>query len=56
MAEVMELERIRAELEKAIALAQERREAAERGVFLVADGRNPEWAFQSEDRVVLELA
>ena len=56
MAEVMELERLRAELEKAIALAEERRQAADRGVFLVADGRNPEWAFQSEDQVLLELA
>jgi CRP-like cAMP-binding protein/multidrug resistance efflux pump len=56
LAEVMELERMRAELEKTIAHAQERREAADRGVFLAADGRNPEWAFQSEDRVLLELA
>jgi hypothetical protein len=56
LAEVMELERMRAELEKMIAHAEERRRAADRGVFRAADGRNPEWAFQSEDRVLLELA
>jgi multidrug resistance efflux pump len=56
LAEVRELERLRAERERMIALAEERRQAADRGVFLVADGRNPEWAFQSEDRVLLELA
>jgi multidrug resistance efflux pump len=56
LAEVKELERARAERERMIALAEERRQAADRGVFLVADGRNPEWAFQSEDRVLLELA
>jgi multidrug resistance efflux pump len=55
-AEVFELERMRAEREKAIALAEERRQAADRGVFLQSDGRNPEWAFQSEDRVLLEIA
>ena len=56
LAEVMELERMRAELERMIAHAEERRQAADRGVFLASDGRNPEWAFQSEDRVLLELA
>ena len=56
LAEVMELERMRAALEKTIAHAEERRQAADRGVFLQSDGRNPEWAFQSEDRVLLELA
>jgi biotin carboxyl carrier protein len=56
LAEVMEVERMRVERERMIALAEERRQAADRGVFLVADGRNPEWAFQSEDRVQLELA
>jgi biotin carboxyl carrier protein len=56
LAEVRELERMRSERERMIALAEERRQAADRGVFLVADGRNPEWAFQSEDRVLLELA
>jgi multidrug resistance efflux pump len=55
-AEVFELERMRAEREKAIELAEERRQAADRGVFLQSDGRNPEWAFQSEDRVLLEIA
>jgi hypothetical protein len=25
-------------------------------VFLATDGRSPEWAFQSEDRVLLEIA
>jgi len=56
LADVMELERMRAELEKTIAHAEERRQAADRGVFLASDGRSPEWAFQSEDRVRLELA
>jgi multidrug resistance efflux pump len=56
LAEVMALERMRAELEKTIARAEERRQAADRGVFLASDGRNPEWAFQSEDRVLLEIA
>ncbi|HZA67602.1 MAG TPA: HlyD family efflux transporter periplasmic adaptor subunit, partial [Geminicoccaceae bacterium] len=56
LAEVMELERMRAELEKTIAQAEERRHAADRGVFLQSDGRNPEWAFQSEDRGLLEIA
>lgn len=56
LAEVMALERTRAELEKTIAQAEERRQAAERGVFLQRDGRNPEWAFQAEDRALLEIA
>jgi Cyclic nucleotide-binding domain len=56
LAEVMELERMRAELEKTIAHAEERRHAADRDIFLQSDGRNPEWAFQSEDRVLLEIA
>ena len=56
LAEVLELERMRAELEKMIAHTEERRQAADRGVFLQSDGRNPEWAFQSEDRVLIELA
>jgi CRP-like cAMP-binding protein/multidrug resistance efflux pump len=56
LAEVMELERMRAELEKTIAHAEERRRAADRDIFLQRDGRNPEWAFQSEDRVLLEIA
>jgi multidrug resistance efflux pump len=56
MAEVMELERMRAEREKAIAHARERWQAADRGVFLASDGRSPEWAFQSDDQVLLELA
>jgi hypothetical protein len=51
LAEVMALERTRAELEKKIAHAEERRQAADRDIFLQSDGRNPEWAFQSEDRV-----
>jgi CRP-like cAMP-binding protein len=56
LAEVMQLERTRAELEKMIARTEERRQAADRGVYLASDGRNPEWAFQSEDRVLLEIA
>lgn len=56
LADVMELERMRAEREATIAHAEERRRAADREVFLASDGRNPEWAFQSEDWVVLELA
>jgi multidrug resistance efflux pump len=56
LADVMELERASAELRKTIAQAEERRHAADRGVFLQSDGRNPEWAFQSEDRVLLEIA
>ena len=56
LAEVMELERLRAGLEKTIARAEERRQAADREVFLASDGRSPEWAFQSADRVRLELA
>jgi multidrug resistance efflux pump len=56
LAQVTELERMRAAQERMIALADERRQAADRGVFLVADGRNPEWAFQSLDQVQLELA
>jgi hypothetical protein len=53
---VMEHEQARAELEKTIAQAEERRQAADHGVFLQSDGRNPEWAFQSEDRMLLEIA
>ena len=56
LAEVMELERLRAERERMIAHAEERLQAADRDVFLASDGRNPEWAFQSEDLVSLELA
>jgi biotin carboxyl carrier protein len=56
LAEVMELERMRAEREMTIAHAEERRQAADRRVFLASDGRSPEWAFQSEDQVLLELA
>ena len=56
LAEVMELERMRAELDKTIAQAEERRQAADRDIFLQSDGRSPEWAFQSEDRVLLEFA
>ena len=56
LAAALELERMRAELERTIAHTEERRQAAERGVFLADDGRNPEWAFQSEDRVLLEVA
>jgi CRP/FNR family cyclic AMP-dependent transcriptional regulator len=56
LAEVMELERMRAELEKTIAHAEERPQAADRDIFLQSDGRNPEWAFQAEDRVLLEIA
>jgi CRP-like cAMP-binding protein/multidrug resistance efflux pump len=56
LAEVRELERLRAERERMLTQAEERLQAADRGVFLVADGRNPEWAFQSQDQVVLELA
>jgi Cyclic nucleotide-binding domain len=56
LAEVMDLERARAELEKTIAHAEERRQAADRDVFLQSDGRSPEWAFQAEDRVLLEIA
>ena len=39
-----------------IAHAEERLQAAGRGVFLASDGRNPEWAFQSQDRLLVELA
>ena len=42
LAEVMALERTRAELEKKIAHAEERRQAADRDIFLQSDGRNPE--------------
>ncbi len=56
LAEVMELERMRAEREMAVAHAEERRRAADRGVFLASDGRSPEWAFDSEDQVQLEIA
>jgi biotin carboxyl carrier protein len=47
---------MRAELESTIAHTEERRQAAERSVFLAVDGKTPEWAFQCEDRVLLEVA
>ncbi len=56
LAEVKGLERQRAELEETLARAEERRRAAEDGVFLLTDGRNPEWAYQSHDRLRLEAA
>ena len=56
LADVLELERMRAERERMVAHLQERLEAADRGVFLASDGRSPEWAFQSEDQVLLQLA
>ena len=56
LAEVMELERQRAERQKMLAHAEERLRAAEDGVLLLTDGRNPEWAYQSQDRLRLEVA
>lgn len=56
MAAVMELERLRAEQEMHLEHAKERRQAAERGVFLLSNGRNPEWAYQSRDQLRVDIA
>ncbi|HSA79240.1 MAG TPA: hypothetical protein VLE23_00375 [Geminicoccaceae bacterium] len=56
LAEVAELERQQAEREKMLGHARERRRAADHGVYLVTDGRNPEWAYQSRDQLRLEIA
>jgi hypothetical protein len=42
LAEVFELERMRANRESMVAHAEERLQAADRGVFLASDGRSPE--------------
>lgn len=54
LAEIMELRGRQSDLEKQIALARTRAAAAEQGVFVTADGNNPDWAFDSSD--VLELS
>ena len=54
-AAVMELERQRAESEQMLARAEQRARAADQGVYLLSDGRNPEWAYQSDDRLRLEV-
>ena len=43
----MELERQRAESEQMLARTEQRAQAADQGVYLLGDGRNPEWAYQS---------
>ncbi len=54
-AAVMELERQRAENEQMLARAEQRERATDQGVYLLNDGRNPEWAYQSHDRLRLEV-
>ena len=54
-ASVMELERRRAELEMLLEHARERRQAAGQGVFLLPNGRNPEWAYQSRDQLRVDI-
>lgn len=53
MAETMELASREKQLEKQIRLTRRRAEAAGKGVFVAADGSNPDWVYDSDD--VLEL-
>lgn len=56
LADVKELERQRAQRAAELVRAVERRQAAEDGVYLLADGRDPGWAHQSHDRLRLEIS
>lgn len=56
LAEVMALQSVQANLQKTIADAKQRRQAAEAGVFLRRDQGNPDWAFDSNDQLQLEIA
>jgi multidrug resistance efflux pump len=55
MAETMELASRETQLEKQIELARRRDAAAEQGVFVTADGSNPDWVFDSDDVLDLRL-
>lgn len=55
LAEIMELRGRQSDLEKQIALARQRAEAAEQGVYVTADGNNPDWVFDSSDVLDLRL-
>ncbi|SMF78883.1 HlyD family secretion protein [Tistlia consotensis] len=55
LAEVMDLKSQQSDLEKEIAHTRHRVEAAREGVFITADGTNPDWAFGSRDVLDLKL-
>jgi multidrug resistance efflux pump len=55
MAEVRELERVRSELEKEVASAQQRRRAVENGVFITSSGDDPDWAYDNRESMRLEI-
>ncbi len=55
LAGIMELTSHKSALEKEIARARRRYEAAKEGVFITADGNNPDWAFDSSDVLELKL-
>jgi CRP-like cAMP-binding protein/multidrug resistance efflux pump len=55
MAEVRELERVRSELEKEVASAQQRRRAVEHGVFITSSGDDPDWAYDNRESMRLEI-
>lgn len=44
------------EMAKALDRVRERRKLADQGIFLQADGKEPEWSWRSIDEIRLELA
>ena len=56
LAQVVDLELLREEQEKIIALAEVRRQAAQVGMYFAIDGSDPDWAFRSRDDLRLEVA
>ena len=52
---IMELASRKSALEKEVAHARRRKEAADDDVFITAEGNNPDWAFDSSDVLELKL-
>ena len=54
-ARIMALRSRKSELEKRLEHAKRRWEAAKHGVFITADGNNPDWVFDSSDQLALRI-